>query len=140
MNAFSDSFYGTELGLRLFLLLLTRSDRLVPYCLFTFLPGTHNYLAGIHNYFFTIRTMTTVPHGLPLGRWYCTISFFFFGVLPKQMASEPPQDMDHAMPGPSRAECADYFQVVSALFDFCFSFVRMIVPWVFLILPACALI
>jgi len=32
------------------------------------------------------------------------------------------------------------FQVVSALFAFCFSFVRMIVPWVFLTLPACSLI
>jgi len=74
----SDSFYGTELGLPLFLLLLTRSDRLAPYCLSTFLAGTHNYLAGIHNYLFTIRTMTTVPHGLPLGGWYCSISFLFF--------------------------------------------------------------
>jgi len=77
-NAFSDSFYGTELGLPLFLLLLTRLDRLAPYCFSTFLAGTHNYLAGIHNYFFTIRTMTTGPHGLPLGEWYCTISFLFF--------------------------------------------------------------
>jgi len=76
-NAFSDSFYGTELGLPLFLLPLTWSDRLAPYCFFTFLAGTHNYLAGIHNYFSTIRTMTMVPHGLPLGGWYCTISFLF---------------------------------------------------------------
>ena len=66
-NVFSDSFYGTELGLLLFLLLLTWSDRLAPYCFSTFLTGTHNYLAGIHDYFFTIRTITTVPHGLPLG-------------------------------------------------------------------------
>jgi len=32
------------------------------------------------------------------------------------------------------------FEVVSALFAFCFSFVWMIVPWVFLTLPACSLI
>ena len=32
------------------------------------------------------------------------------------------------------------FQVVSAKFAFCFSFVWMIVPWVFLTLPACSLI
>ena len=74
-KAFSDSFSGTELGLSVFLLLLTRSDWLAPSCLSTFLAGTHNYLAGIHNYFFTIRTMTTVYHGLSLGRCYCTISF-----------------------------------------------------------------
>jgi len=30
--------------------------------------------------------------------------------------------------------------VVSATFTFCFSFVRMIVTWVFLTLPACSLI
>ena len=66
-NTFSDSFYSTELGLPLFLLLHTGSDRLAPYCFSTFLAGTHNYLAGTHNYFFTIRTMTTVHHGLPLG-------------------------------------------------------------------------
>jgi len=82
-NPFSDSFYGTELGLPLFLLLLTRSDRLAPYCFSTFLASTHNYLAGIHNYFFTIRTMTTVPHGLPLGGWYCTSSFLFCECLAK---------------------------------------------------------
>ena len=69
-NTFSDSFYGTEMGLPLFLLLLTRSDRLAPYCFSTFLAGSHNYLAGIHNYPFTIRTMTTVTHGLPLGGCY----------------------------------------------------------------------
>jgi len=119
MNVFSDSFYSTELGLPLLLLLLTRSDRLAPYCFFTFLAGTHNYLAGIHNYFFTIRTMTTVHHGLPLGRSYCTISFFFFGVLPKQMASQPPQDFDYAEPGPSHAECAEFS---SGLLSVCFLF------------------
>jgi len=32
------------------------------------------------------------------------------------------------------------FLVVSATFAFCFSFVQMIVPWVFLTLPACSLI
>jgi len=66
-NAITDSFYGTELGLPLFLLFSSRSDRLAPYCYFTLLAGTHNYLAGIHNYFFTIRTKTTVNHGVPLG-------------------------------------------------------------------------
>jgi len=86
-NAMTDSFYGTELGLPLFLLFSTRSDRLPPYCYFTFLAGTHDYLAGIHNYFFTIWNMTTVHHGLPLGGWYCTISFLFFEVRPNQMAS-----------------------------------------------------
>ena len=79
MNAVSATFYGTQLGLPLFLLLLTQSDRLTPYCFYPFLAGTHNYLASIHNYFFTIRAMTTAHHGLPLGRWYCTISFFFLG-------------------------------------------------------------
>ena len=49
MNEFPDSFYGTELGLPRFLLLLTQSDWLAPYCSCTFLAGTHNYLAGIHN-------------------------------------------------------------------------------------------
>jgi len=52
-NAFSDSFYGKELGLPLFLLFSSPSDRLAPYCFYTFLAGTHNYLAGIHNYCFT---------------------------------------------------------------------------------------
>ena len=68
-NAITDSFYGTELGLHLLHLVSfsSRSDRLAPYWYFTFLAGTHNYLAGIHNYFFfTIQTMTTVHHGLPL--------------------------------------------------------------------------
>ena len=77
-NAFTDSFYGKELGLPLILLFSPRSDRLAPYCFSTFLPGTNNYLTGIYNYFFTFRTMTTVPHGLPLGEWYCTISFLSF--------------------------------------------------------------
>jgi len=77
-NAFTDSFYGKELGLPLFLFFSSRSDRLAPYCFYTFLAGTHNYLAGIHNYFFTFRTIATVPHGLPLGGWYCTISFLSF--------------------------------------------------------------
>jgi len=52
-NAITDSFYGTELGLPLFLLFSSLSDRLAPYCFFLFLAGTHNYLPGIHNYFFT---------------------------------------------------------------------------------------
>jgi len=36
--------------------------------------------------------------------------------------------------------CVRIFQVVSAKVAFCFSFVRMIVPWVVLTLPACSLI
>jgi len=75
-NVITDSFYSTELGLPLLLHLFSRSDRLAPYCCSTFLAGTHNYLAGIYNYFFTIRTMTTVHHGWPLRGWYCTICFF----------------------------------------------------------------
>ena len=94
-NAITDSFYGTELGLPIFLLFSSRSDRLASYCYFTFLAGTHNYLAGIHNYFFTIRTETTVHHGVPLGGWYCTISFFFLSVLPNRgkgpRGSSPPR-------------------------------------------------
>jgi len=85
-NAFSESFYGRRFSLPLFLLLLTHSDRLAPYCISTFLAGTHNYLAGIHNYFFAMLTMTTVHHGLPLGGWFCTISFLFWSVLPTQLA------------------------------------------------------
>jgi len=77
-NAFTNSCYSQESGLPLLLLFSSRSDRLAPYCFSTFLPGTHNYLAGIYNYFFTFRTITTVPHGLPLGGWYCTISFLSF--------------------------------------------------------------
>jgi len=97
--AFSNSFKTTELRLPLFHLLLTQSDQLAPYCFSTFLAGTHNYRAGIHNYFLTICTMTTVHHGLPLGGWYCTISFFFLSVLPKQWAPPtPPQDFDYAEP------------------------------------------
>jgi len=72
------SFYSTEFGLPLFLFFSSRSDRLAPYCYFTFFPGTHTYLAGIHNYFFTFQTMTTVHHSLPLGGCYCTFSFHFF--------------------------------------------------------------
>ena len=72
----------TELGLPLFLVLLLQSDWLAPYCFFTFLAGAHNYLAGIQNYFFTFKTMTTVHPCLPLGGWYCTISFLFSSVLP----------------------------------------------------------
>jgi len=78
-----------------FLLFSSRSDRLAPYCFSTFLAGTHNYLAGIHNYFFTIWTMTTVHLGLPLGGWYCTISFFFLGFAntagPVLVAHRPPR-------------------------------------------------
>jgi len=73
----TNCFYGTELGLPLFLLFSSQSDRLAHYCYFTFLAGTHNYLAGIHNHFFTLRTMTMVHHSLPLRGWYGTISFLF---------------------------------------------------------------
>jgi len=43
-----------------------------------------------------------------------------FGVLPKQMASEPPQDFDYAESGPSGAECAESFKwsPLSLLFVF----------------------
>ena len=71
-NAITDSLYGTEVGLPLFLLFSSQSGRLAPYCCLTFLAGTHNNLAGIHNYCFTFQTMTTVHHTLPLGGWYCT--------------------------------------------------------------------
>jgi len=138
---FSNSFYSTEWGLHLFLLLLLQSDRLAPYCFCTFLADTHNYLAGIHNYFFTIQTLTTVHHDLPLGGWYCTISFFFSSALPTQWAcSAPPQDFEHAEPGHPRADCVGTSQVVAVLFAFCFSSVQIIMPWVFLTLPACSLI
>ena len=47
--------------------------------------------------------MTMVHHGLPLGGWYCTISFFFLSVLPKQLAPATPlQDFDYAEPGHPR--------------------------------------
>jgi len=139
-NAITDSFYGTELGLPLFLLFSSRLDRLAPYCYFTFLAGTHNYLAGIHNYFFTIRTMTTVHHGLPLGGWYCTISFLFFECAAKidGIFSLPRTSIMPSLAPPALS--VRNFLVVSATFAFCFSFVQMIVPWVFLTLPACSLI
>jgi len=79
-NAVTDSFHGIELGLPLLLLFTSRSERLAPYCFSTFLAGIHNYRAGTHNYFFTIRTRTTVHHGLPLGGWYYTMSFLFSSV------------------------------------------------------------
>ena len=34
----------------------------------------------------------------------------------------------------------DHFKLVTAMLVFCFAFVLIIVPWVFLILPACSLI
>jgi len=78
MNAVTDSFHGIELGLPLLLVFSSRSDRLAPYWFSTFLACTHNYLPGTHNYCFTIWTMTTVLHGLPLIGWYCTVSLIFF--------------------------------------------------------------
>jgi len=42
-----------------------------------------------------------------------------FQVLPKQMASWPPQDFDHAEPDTSRAECAEF---LSGLHYICFLF------------------
>jgi len=122
-NAFSDSSYGRELGLPLFLLLLTRSDRLAPYCSSTLLAGTHNYLAGIHYYFFTILTMTTVPHGLPLGGWYCTISVLFFRVCGQdRWPVWPPQDFNYAEPGQHRAVCMEPFTwlILCLIFDLSF--------------------
>ena len=138
-NAITLSFYTTELGLLLFPLLLLRSDRLAPYCLSTFLAGTHNYLARIHKYFFSIQTMTTLHRGLPLGGCYCTISFFFSCALPTLWARSASPGLRSCSAWPPGAVCAGSFQVVAPLFAFCFSFVLMIVHWVFLILPACCL-
>jgi len=74
----SPSLARLGLGLPLLIHFSSRSDRLAPYCFSTFLASTHNYMARIHNYFFTFRTMTMVPHGLPLGGWYYTIFFLSF--------------------------------------------------------------
>jgi len=84
--------------------------------------------------------MTTVPHGLPLGGWYCTISFFFFECAAKidGIFSLPRTSIMPSLAPPALS--VRIFQVVSATFAFCYSFVRMIVPWVFLPLPACSLI
>jgi len=139
-NAITDSFYGTELGLPLFLLFSSRSDQLAPYCYFIFLAGTHNYLAGIHNYFFTIRTMTTVPHGLPLGGWYCTISVLFFERAAKiDGAFGLPRTLIMLSLALSALSVRN-FPSGLVTFAFCFSFVPIIVPWLFLTLPACPLI
>jgi len=96
------------------LLFSTRSDRLAPYCFFTLLAGTHNYLAGIHNYFFTIRTMTPVHLGLPLGGWYCTISFFFLGFAniagPVLMAQRPPRFLLRRAWQPSCWLCGNFLR------------------------------
>jgi len=89
-NTFSDSFYRTELGLPLLLLTLSQLDWLSPYCFSTFLAGTHTYLTGIHNYFLTSQTITTVHHGLPLEGWYCTNSFCYSSMLPTQWAPGAP--------------------------------------------------
>jgi len=136
----TDSFYGTKLGLPLVLLFSSWSDQLAPYYYFTFLAGTHNYLAGIHNYFFTIRTMTMVHHGLPLGGWYCTISFLFFECAANidGIFSLPRTSIMPSLAPPALSVWN--FQVVSAKFAFCFSFVWMNVPWVFLTHPACSFI
>jgi len=148
-NAFSESFYGTDLGLPLLLLLLSRSDRLEPYCFFTFLAGTHNclagthnYLAGTHNYFFTFRTLkTTVHHGLPLGGWYCSISFLFSSVLLNTVgyAGSPRSLFWRAWP-PSRWLCRNFSSGRPFVWFLIFLFVQMNVPSVFLTLPACSLI
>jgi len=112
----------TCLTLPLLLPFSSRSDWLAPYCYFTFLAGTQNYMAGIHNYFFTFRTMTTVHRGLPLGGCYCTISFLFSSILPTQRAMQAPQGLSLGEPRHPRADCAGTFQVVTALFDFWFFF------------------
>jgi len=116
----TNSFYGTELGLPLFLLVSTRLDRLAPYSYFTFLAGTHNYLAGIHNYFLTFRTITTVHHGLPLGGWYCTISFLFFECAAKidGILSLPRISIMPSLAPPTLS--VRNFPVVSITFAFCF--------------------
>jgi len=89
--------------------------------------------------------MTTAHHGLPLGRWYCTISFFFLGFANTAglflLGCAPPRTP--IMPGLVTLVLIvrELSQVVAALFDFCvFLFVWMNVPWVFLTLPACSLI
>jgi len=64
----------------------------------------------------------------------------FLSPLPKQGAVIPPQVSDYAELGHPHPDCMGTFQVVAALFVFCFSFLWMIVPWVFLTLPASSLI
>jgi len=102
------------------------------------LAGTHNYLAGIYNYFFTIWTMTMVPHGLPLRGWYCTICFLFFVCAAK---IDVPLGLHGTWIMPSLAptmriawELSSGCVLVCFLF---FVFVRINMPWVFLTLPAC---
>jgi len=132
-NAVTDSFYGIELGLPLLLLCSSRLDWLAPYCSFTFLARTHNYLAGIHNDFFIFQTLkTTVHRGLPLGGWYCAISFFFLGFAntagPFLFGCAPP-GLSLGEPGHPRADSAGTFSSGRCLFDFCFVFfVQMNVP------------
>jgi len=84
--------------------------------------------------------MTTVHHGLPLGRWYCTISFFFLGFCQHSGPEKvrPPRTL--IMPGLATLALIvrELSQVVAALFEFlAFPSVWMNVPWVFLTLPAC---
>jgi len=140
MKEITDSFYGNELGVPLLLLFSSRSDRLAPYCFYTFLAGTHNYLAGIHNYVFTIRATTMVHHRC-LWEDGIALSPSSFQVFCQHSCPiRPPQYFDYAEPGLPHTQSSQEILVVTALFAFCFSFVRMIVPWVFLTLPACSLI
>jgi len=125
-NAITDSFYGTEFGLPLFPLLLTRSDRLAPYCFSTFLAGTPNYLAGTHNYFFTFLTSkTTVHRGLPQGGWYCTISFFWGLANPAGsvlVAARPPRFLFGRAWQPSRFLCRNFLMWSLLCLIFAFAF------------------
>ena len=123
MNAITDSFYSTELGLPLFLLLLTRLDRLAPYRFFTVLAGTHNYLAGIHNYFSTFWTRKTMVHGgLASETLVLHYLLLLFGVCqhsrfgPRGQA--PPQVSLQAGLATLALIVRESSQVVAALFDF----------------------
>jgi len=136
---FSYSFYGTELGLHLLLLLSSWSDRLAPYYFYTLLAGTHNYIAGIQNYFFfTSRTIEATVYltrltgdGIALSLSFVVGSLVLEGLSSASFSVEPGTPTPIGM-GNSKWPYT--------LFEFCFSYIRMIVPWVFLILPACSLI
>jgi len=144
-NTITDSFYGTELGVPLLLLLVSRSHRLAPYLFSTFLAGTHYYLAGIHKSFFTFWTRkTTVHRGLPQEDGIALSPSSLWGLPTQQVRSSwqrAPPGFSFGRPGHPRADCAGISQVVAALLDLLiFLFVWMNMPWVFLTLPACSLI
>ena len=143
MNVITDSFYGTKLGLPCFLLFSSRSDRLAPYCFFTFwLVPTTTLL---------VSTTTSLHSGLvrprSIGACLCengiALSPSSFWGLPterdRSLWLSAPPGFSIGGPGNPCTDCAGTSQVVAALFDFCvFLFVWMNVPWVFLTLPACS--